>query len=189
LAKKSAIKRFMDRKNVEENFEKVRVYDLAKELRRDTKLIVQELRRAGADVEVPSNYVSKELANLIRNKYSRKLDVAPMRAIKIIKNSDVSGLERYESSFQQEEIRTYNCTICSDFKCNDQKQLERHINFCKDKSEDKIEKPIPEKTIEKPNYIHLPIPQQKGSKKMRCKNCGDAFPMPQSNICYQCKDK
>ena len=42
---------------------KVRIYDLARELKQDTKRVMEELRREGADVSVPSNSVSKELAD------------------------------------------------------------------------------------------------------------------------------
>ena len=41
---------------------KVRIYDLAKELKLDTKRLIEEVRREGVDVSVPSNSVSKELA-------------------------------------------------------------------------------------------------------------------------------
>jgi translation initiation factor IF-2 len=70
---------------------KVRVYDLAKELKQDTKRIIEELRREGADIDVPSNSVSKELADKIRGKYFPKLDAAPKRAIKIIKKVSTSA--------------------------------------------------------------------------------------------------
>ena len=64
---------------------KVRVYDLAREVKQDTKRIIEELRREGADVDVPSNSVSKELADKIRNKYFPKVEAAPKRLIKVIK--------------------------------------------------------------------------------------------------------
>ena len=64
---------------------KVRVYDLARELKQDTKRIIEDLRREGADIDVPSNSVSKELADKIRNKYFPKAEVAPKRTIKVIK--------------------------------------------------------------------------------------------------------
>jgi translation initiation factor IF-2 len=64
---------------------KVRVYDLAKELKQDTKRIIEELRRAGADVDVPSNSVPPEIADKIRSRYFPKTDAAPKRAIKVIK--------------------------------------------------------------------------------------------------------
>lgn len=64
---------------------KVRVYDLAKELKQDTKRIIEDLRREGADVDVPSNSIPKELADKVRNKYFPKKETAPVRAIKVIK--------------------------------------------------------------------------------------------------------
>lgn len=64
---------------------KVRIYDLARELKLDTKRIMEDLRREGADVSVPSNSVSKELAEKIRNKYFPKTEPAPKRQIKVIK--------------------------------------------------------------------------------------------------------
>ncbi len=64
---------------------KIRIYDLAKELKQDAKRIMEDLRREGADVSVPSNTVSAELADKIRLKYIPKTEVAPKRAIKVIK--------------------------------------------------------------------------------------------------------
>ena len=66
---------------------KIRVYDLAKEVKQDTKRIMEELRREGADISVPSNSVSAELAEKIRKKYVTKTEVAPKRTIKVIKAS------------------------------------------------------------------------------------------------------
>lgn len=64
---------------------KVRIYDLARDLKQDTKRIMEDLRREGADISVPSNSVSVELAEKIRSKYFPKTEAAPKRAIKIIK--------------------------------------------------------------------------------------------------------
>lgn len=64
---------------------KVRIYDLARELKQDAKRVMEDLRREGADVSVPSNSVSVELAEKIRLKYFPKAEVAPKRAIKVIK--------------------------------------------------------------------------------------------------------
>jgi translation initiation factor IF-2 len=64
---------------------KVRVYDLARELKQDTKRIIEDLRREGADIDVPSNSVNKELADKIRHKYFPKVEAAPKRLIKVIK--------------------------------------------------------------------------------------------------------
>ncbi|MCB1024575.1 MAG: translation initiation factor IF-2, partial [Acidobacteria bacterium] len=68
---------------------KVRIYDLAKEVKQDTKRVLEELRREGADVSVPSNSVSKELADKLRNKYFPPVDKKPKRLIKVIKKKEV----------------------------------------------------------------------------------------------------
>lgn len=64
---------------------KIRIYDLARELKQDAKRVLEELRREGADVSVPSNSVSAELAEKVRLRYFPKTEVAPKRAIKVIK--------------------------------------------------------------------------------------------------------
>jgi translation initiation factor IF-2 len=66
---------------------KIRVYDLAREVKQDTKRVMEDLRREGADISVPSNSVSAELAEKVRLKYFPKAEVAPKRAIKVIKAS------------------------------------------------------------------------------------------------------
>lgn len=71
----------------------VRIYDLARDLKQDTKRVIEELRREGADVSVPSNSVSKELAEKVRNKYFPKVDTAPKRTIKIIKRQEIKPLD------------------------------------------------------------------------------------------------
>ncbi|MFZ1700554.1 MAG: translation initiation factor IF-2 [Pyrinomonadaceae bacterium] len=63
----------------------IRVYDLAREVKQDTKRVMEDLRREGADVSVASNSVSHELAEKVRSKYFPKTEVAPKRAIKVIK--------------------------------------------------------------------------------------------------------
>ena len=65
----------------------VRIYDLAREVKQDTKRVMEDLRRAGADVSVASNSVSSEFAEKVRAKYFPKTEVAPKRAIKVIKAS------------------------------------------------------------------------------------------------------
>src|SRR5918995_6282149 len=66
---------------------KIRLYDLAKELKLDTKRLIEEVRREGVDVSVPSNSVSKELAEKIRNKYFPKKETAIKRAVKVVKRA------------------------------------------------------------------------------------------------------
>ena len=66
---------------------KVRLYDLAKDLKIDTKRLIEEVRREGVDVSVPSNSISKELAEKIRDKYFPKKDTAVKRGVKIVKKA------------------------------------------------------------------------------------------------------
>ncbi|MDX6306914.1 MAG: translation initiation factor [Blastocatellia bacterium] len=66
---------------------KVRIYDLAKDLKIDTKRLIEEVRREGVDVSVPSNSISKELAEKIRDKYFPKKDTAVKRTVKIVKKA------------------------------------------------------------------------------------------------------
>ncbi|MBA3767119.1 MAG: translation initiation factor IF-2 [Acidobacteria bacterium] len=66
---------------------KVRLYDLAKELKLDTKRLIEEVRREGVDVSVPSNSVSKELADKIRNKYFPKKEAVAPRAVRVVKKA------------------------------------------------------------------------------------------------------
>lgn len=61
----------------------IRIYDLAKDLKQDTKRVIEELRCEGADVSVPSQSVSRELAERLRNKYFPKDEASPKRAINI----------------------------------------------------------------------------------------------------------
>src|SRR5258705_10518971 len=67
---------------------KIRLYDLAKELKLDTKRLIEEVRREGVDVSVPSNSVSKELAEKIRNKYFPKKETAVKRGVRVVKRAD-----------------------------------------------------------------------------------------------------
>lgn len=66
---------------------KIRLYDLARELKLDTKRLIEEVRREGVDVSVPSNSISKELADKIRNRYFPKKEPAAPRAIRVVKKA------------------------------------------------------------------------------------------------------
>src|SRR5713101_3374854 len=66
---------------------KVRLYDLAKDLKIDTKRLIEEVRREGVDVSVPSNSVSKELAEKIREKYFPKQAATVKRGIRVVKKA------------------------------------------------------------------------------------------------------
>jgi len=64
---------------------KVRIYDLARDLKQDARRVIEDLRREGADVSVPSNSVSVEIAEKVRLSYFPKTEIAPKRSIKVIK--------------------------------------------------------------------------------------------------------
>ncbi len=84
---------------------KIRIYDLAREIKQDAKRVMEDLRREGADVSVPSNSVSAELADKVRLKYFPKTETAPKRAIKIIKASKkVESESEADTSEQYDEV-------------------------------------------------------------------------------------
>jgi translation initiation factor IF-2 len=83
---------------------KIRIYDLARELKQDAKRVMEDLRREGADVSVPSNSVSVELAEKIRLKYFPKTETAPKRAIKVIKATKKDDSHAAEEHTVAEEI-------------------------------------------------------------------------------------
>ncbi len=53
----------------------------------ESKRLIEEVRREGVDVSVPSNTISKELAEKIRNKYFPKKEPAVHRAIRVVKKA------------------------------------------------------------------------------------------------------
>ena len=82
----------------------IRIYDLAREVKQDTKRVMEDLRREGADVSVASNSVSFEIAEKVRNKYFPKTEVAPKRAIKIIKAAKVAEVAHVEAEAAPVEV-------------------------------------------------------------------------------------
>ncbi len=81
----SALEKFLLKNS--SKFNKVRLYDLAKELKLDTKRLIDEVRRAGADVSVPSNSISRELADKIRKKYFPNKEGGTPRALRVVKKA------------------------------------------------------------------------------------------------------
>ncbi len=81
---------------------KIRIYDLAREVKQDTKRVMEDLRREGADVSVPSNSVSAELADKVRLKYFPKAEPTPKRSIKVIKAKKVKPAEPAEAEVVSE---------------------------------------------------------------------------------------
>src|SRR5438046_2231180 len=82
----------------------VRIYDLARELKQDTKRVMEDLRRAGADVSVASNSVPIEFADKVRSKYFPKADTTPKRQIKVIKASKKEEAPTIEETPVVEEV-------------------------------------------------------------------------------------
>src|SRR5579885_1788359 len=76
---------------------KVRIYDLAKELKMESKRLIEEVRREGVDASVPSNTISKELAEKIRNKYFPKKEPTVHRAIRVVKKAKTAEAEHAEA--------------------------------------------------------------------------------------------
>ena len=65
---------------------KIRIYELAKEVKQEPKRVIEDARKFGVDVSVPSNSVPKEVAEKIREKYDLgKKELAQKRSIVLIK--------------------------------------------------------------------------------------------------------
>src|ERR1051325_8971750 len=85
---------------------KIRIYDLAKELKLDNKKVIDDARREGIDVSVPSNSVPLEVAERIRTKYFPKkaLPAAGPRLVKTIKKVEPTAapIEEATTEFLEE---------------------------------------------------------------------------------------
>ena len=64
--------------------------------------MIEDLRREGADVSVPSNSVSADIAEKVRLKYFPKAETAPKRAIKVIKAAKKDSTEADEAIHESE---------------------------------------------------------------------------------------
>src|SRR5712671_4777208 len=65
--------------------QKIRIYDLAKELKLDNKKVMEDARREGIDCSVPSNTVPHDVAERIRLKYFPK-KLAPQVGPRLVKH-------------------------------------------------------------------------------------------------------
>src|SRR5215211_8653990 len=83
--------------------QKIRIYDLAKELKLDNKKVLQDARREGVDVSVPSNTVPADVADRIRAKYLPKKAVpaAGPRLVKVVKKAEPERSEEEETTDSQ----------------------------------------------------------------------------------------
>jgi len=73
---------------------KVRIYDLAKELKLESKKILEDARRMGVDVSVPSNTLDDNIAAKIREMYYPKKEQAPAgHKARLIKHQTTGSLD------------------------------------------------------------------------------------------------
>ncbi len=67
---------------------KVRVYDLAKELKLENRKVIEDARRLGVDISVPSNTLEDAIADKIREMYfPKKEPVTTHRSARLIKHA------------------------------------------------------------------------------------------------------
>jgi len=81
--------------------QKIRIYDLAKELKLDNKKVIEDARREGIDVGVPSNSVPFEVAERIRTKYFPK-KAAPAIGPRLVKHVKRPDAEEAGGEFELE---------------------------------------------------------------------------------------
>jgi translation initiation factor IF-2 len=78
---------------------KVRIYDLAKELKLESKKILEDARRMGVDVSVPSNTLEDNIAAKIREMYYPKKEQAPaIHKALLIKHQTTPGAPAEQSA-------------------------------------------------------------------------------------------
>jgi translation initiation factor IF-2 len=78
---------------------KVRIYDLAKELKLESKKILEDARRMGVDVSVPSNTLEDNIAAKIREMYYPKKEQAPaIHKARLIKHQTAPGAPAEQSA-------------------------------------------------------------------------------------------
>jgi len=80
--------------------QKIRIYDLAKELKLDNKRVLDDARREGVEVSVPSNTVPFEVAERIRSKYFPK-KVAPAAGPRLIKQAHKPQLDTEDQQAEE----------------------------------------------------------------------------------------
>ncbi len=78
---------------------KVRIYELARELKLESKKVLEDARRLGVDVSVPSNTLEEPIANRIREMYypAKKETVAPPRTARLVKAHKPAASDHPES--------------------------------------------------------------------------------------------
>jgi translation initiation factor IF-2 len=86
---------------------KVRIYDLAKELKLDNKKVIEEVRRFGYDVSVPSNSVPPDIAEKVKSKYFPQKPQTAERRVKLVKHRSEDGgnVVELDSKESNNEVR------------------------------------------------------------------------------------
>lgn len=83
---------------------KVRIYDLAKELKLESKKVLEDARRLGVDVSVPSNTLDEVIAAKIREMYyPKKEPVAAKPTARLIKHHPTAAAPAPATTPQSEE--------------------------------------------------------------------------------------
>lgn len=84
---------------------KIRIYELAKEVKQEPKRVIEDARKFGVDVSVPSNSVPKEVAEKIREKYDLgKKDLTPKRSIVVIKKQKTDDAPTLDAAVATETV-------------------------------------------------------------------------------------
>ncbi len=155
---------------------KVRIYDLAREVKQDTKRVLEELRREGADVSVPSNSVSKELADKVRRKYFPEVDKTPKRIIKVIKKKKAEKVETLteeeilsaqtdgEEEIVEEKVDTQKAEPAEE-KAEEVKAEEVEVEEEKPKKESRKILRLKKKAVEKPKEEPVASADEKVEEK------------------------
>ncbi|HYE75836.1 MAG TPA: translation initiation factor IF-2 [Blastocatellia bacterium] len=74
---------------------KVRIYELARELKQESKKVLEDARRLGVDVSVPSNTLDEAIAEKIRELYyPKKEPVTQHRSARLIKHAAKPAMEQ-----------------------------------------------------------------------------------------------
>ncbi len=123
---------------------KIRIYDLAREVKQDAKRVMEDLRREGADVSVASNSVSAELAEKVRLKYFPKTEIAPKRAIKVIKKAS-KAKAKPEAETEAEETAPEETPAVAEEPTVEAKPKTKRLAK---KAEPEAEEPVEAKAVE-----------------------------------------
>ncbi len=94
---------------------KVRLYNLAKELKVDTKRLIEMVRRHGVDVSIPSNSISPKLAQQIRDERNPLTKSPSQRVVRLIRRSPVRllGSENVDVSRTSKKKKIRRCPVCA----------------------------------------------------------------------------